>query len=96
VKMRRRSVLEYHVRTDLEITMAKSLLLALLYQIARQYFDKDLFKRVEKLVLQLMNADMPGDAKREVVRKAIRAEWVDIKTITIDTVTQVVLLRATA
>jgi len=96
VKMRRHSVLEYHVRTDLEITMAKSLLLALLYQIARQYFDKDLFNRVEKLVLQLMADDMPGDAKREVVRKAIRAEWVDIKTITIDTVTQVVLLRATA
>jgi len=76
--------------------MAKSLLLALLYQIARQYFDKDLFNRVEKLVLQLMADDMPGDAKREVVRKAIRAEWVDIKTITIDTVTQVVLLKATA
>jgi hypothetical protein len=76
--------------------MAKSLLLSLLYRIARQYFDKDLFNRVEKLVLQLMSDDMPGDAKREVVRKAIRAEWVDIKTITIDTVTQVVLLKATA
>jgi hypothetical protein len=94
--MLRRSVPEYHVRTDLEITMVKSLLLSLLYRIARQYFDKDLFNRVEKLVLQLMADDMPGDAKREVVRKAIKAEWVDIKTITIDTVIQVALLKATA
>ena len=76
--------------------MAKSLLLALLYRIARQYFDKDLFNRVEKLVLQLIDSSMSGDTKREIVRKAIKAEWIDIKTITIDTVIQVVLLKATS
>jgi hypothetical protein len=76
--------------------MAKSLLLILLYRIARQYFDKDLFNRVERLVSQLTTTDMPGDDKREIVRKAIRVEWADIKTITIDTVIQVVLLKATS
>jgi lipopolysaccharide biosynthesis regulator YciM len=73
--------------------MVKSLLLALLYRIARQYFDKDLFDRIEKLVIQLMDQSMSGDTKREVVRKAIWAEWSDIKAITIDTVIQVVLLK---
>lgn len=73
--------------------MAKALLLKLLYQIARQYFDKDLFARVEKLVTDLMDKDMPGDAKREAVRKAVLAEWNDIKTITVDTIIQVVLIK---
>jgi lipopolysaccharide biosynthesis regulator YciM len=73
--------------------MVKSLLLALLYRIARQYFDKDLFDRIEKLVIRLMDQSISGDAKREIVRKAVWAEWNDIKAITIDTVIQVVLLK---
>ena len=73
--------------------MAKSLLLALLYRIARQYFDKDLFNRIEQLVKELLDKNMSGDAKRTAVRDAVWAEWADIKAITIDTVIQVVLLK---
>lgn len=71
----------------------KVILAALLYKIARQYFDKDLFDRVELLVTQLMNDKIPGDEKREIVRAAVKAEWVDISHIIVDTIIQIVLLK---
>lgn len=71
----------------------KSILLSLLYSIARKYFDKDLFERVRALVVSLLSEDIPGDEKRELVRKAIKGEWKDVSTIVVDTIIQLVLLR---
>lgn len=73
--------------------MTKTLLLNILYRIARQYFDKDLFDRIRALVVALMSADLTGDEKRAEVRKAIFAEWKDVKTIVIDTIIQVILIK---
>jgi hypothetical protein len=72
----------------------QALLLTLLYSIAIRYFDRDLFSRIEALVLDLKDEDIPGDEKREIVRKAIKAEFVDLKNITIDSIIQIVLLKA--
>jgi len=92
--------------------MIKGMLLAALYKIARQYFDRDLFDRVEKLVLDLLVKDLPGEEKRRRVRAAALAEFRDLASITggvvqseagavspllgiaIDTITQIVLMRA--
>jgi len=62
--------------------MVKSLLLSLLYKIARQYFDRDLFDRVEKLVLDLLDKDLSGEEKRQKVREAALAEFRDLASIT--------------
>jgi hypothetical protein len=92
--------------------MIKSLLLSALYKIARQYFDGDLFARVEQLVLALIGRDLSGDEKRQKVREAALAEFHDLASITgsvarsdvvavspmlgiaIDTIIQIVLMRA--
>lgn len=71
----------------------KTILLGLLYSIARQYFDKDLFERVQILVTQLMDRELAGDVKRNIVREAIKKEWYDVSTITVDTIIQMVLLK---
>jgi len=62
--------------------MLKSLLLSVLYKIARQYFDRDLFDRVEKLVLDMLNKDLSGEEKRQRVRAAALAEFHDLASIT--------------
>jgi hypothetical protein len=92
--------------------MIKSLLLSALYKIARQYFDRDLFVRVEQLVIAMLGDDLSGDEKRQKVREAALAEFRDLASITggvvkseagavssllgiaVDTIIQVVLMRA--
>jgi hypothetical protein len=71
----------------------QALLITLIYSMAIRYFGKDLFMRVEALVKSLTDEDIPGDQKRQIVRDAIKAEFVNIKNITIDTIIQVVLMR---
>lgn len=71
----------------------KSILLGILYSVARQYFDKDLFGRVEETVVSLMSSNLSGDRKRQIVRDEIREEWNDVSTIAVDTIIQVVLLK---
>lgn len=73
----------------------QAILLTLLFNIAYRYFDNDLFSRIQVLVLALMDENIPGDQKREKVRAAIKVEFVDISTIIIDTIIQLVLLKHT-
>ena len=74
----------------------QTLLITLMYTMALRYFDKDLFIRVEALVKNLMNKDIPGDQKRQMVRDAIKVEFTDIKNITIDSIIQIVLMKTTS
>ena len=71
----------------------KSFLIGIIYRAALSYFDAKFFARVESLVLDLLNADVPGDEKRERVRDAIHAEWDYVKNSAIDTAIQIILLH---
>lgn len=71
----------------------KVVLLSLLYSVATQYFDKELFKRIRILTLDLNNQNLTGEEKRYIVREAIKKEFKDVSTITIDAIIQIVLLK---
>ena len=71
----------------------KSILISILYTVARQYFDKDLFTRIENLVVSLLDSDAPGDERKKMVRAAVWEEWEDVRAIFIDTIVQVVLMK---
>lgn len=60
----------------------KTFLINILYRIARMYFDEDLFARVEQLVVGLIDSELPGETKRELVKEAALAEFKDLVSIT--------------
>jgi len=71
----------------------KALLISMLYSIARRLFDDGLFARTQSMVLQLLNEDIPGDEKREQVRAYVRLEFARARSLLIDSIIQVVLLK---
>lgn len=80
--------------------MFKTWLVSAMYSMAKQYFDSDLFERVRVLVKQLLDEDIPGSEKKQIVIDAAQAEFKDMKSIfrtsmmgDIETIIQLVWLK---
>ena len=72
----------------------KKLIISTIYMLVRNYIvDSGVFDRVRDLVINLINEDIPGDDKKDLVRKAIKKEYNEFSTVLIDTAIQVSLLK---
>lgn len=74
--------------------MLQAILIGTLYAIARRIFESGIFDRIEELVRELMREDISGDAKRQKVHDALISEGKMASKIAIDTMIQIVLLKA--
>ena len=73
----------------------KNVLIGLIYKLAKAYFDKDFFMDIQEVVVSLLDADMTGDEKRAKVRAFAKERFADARTVFVDTVIQIVLLKLT-
>ena len=63
------------------------------YFAIRQYVGSGIFDRIQILVFELLNSDISGDDKKKLVRESIKSEYSTIRTMIVDTVIQIVLMK---
>lgn len=71
----------------------QSILLTLAITLIKWYVGTGVFGRIEALVMEMVNSDMPNEGKRQYVIDAIKKEYTMIRTRIIDMVIGSILTK---